>query len=437
MGDILRTLDLTPSRRMLEAQRVGAGDDIELVEELAGAGHWDNREVDEAEIAAFLAGGKPPVVAAPAAPAKPASPKPGVPSIQVPVSLSIKIERQFKYVEVEKVKIEGELKIAPVDDDGIVKGADVIGVSLDKGKLSPSKKFEVDLKKLKDLVLGDIASRSEKANVQVDPKLELKIGPDELNVALGVSVASGWYIGSTKFIAVAKEKDKDFQFASVQISPIGYQIEPRYVDFDGVKGKVSGKLTVALVLKPAWGTIAAELGAKVGRPVLTTIAEALTAEAAIVAGFVAGGAAQIFAYAKSVCEWQDVKGCARAAEAGWLSFRAGFGAVYGLRWNDGGVATLRRAGAEAATQFQQARLRASRERVRSETGRLPAGFDQDYLDELKAAVAKNPDGFGLWLQSNFRRQILDGFLKSYEAEHGDDYQFKPNYRALRTLLGVS
>lgn len=436
MGDILTKLGLTPSRRMLEAQRAAAGGDIEVVED--GGADWDDREVGEAEIAAFLAGGdgEPKAPAGPAA--KPAEAAPaGGPSITVPVSLSIKVERQFKYAQVEKVKVEGELKIAPADDGGgIVKSSDVLGVSLDKGKLSPAKKFEVDLKKLAALVLGDIESVGQDSKVQVDPKLEFKIGPDEVNVALGVSVACGWYIGSTKLVAVAKEKGKDLQFADVQVSPIGYQIQPRYVDFNGVKGKVSGKLTVALVLKPAWGTIAADVAQKVGRSVLTTIAEALTAEAAIAAGFVAAGAAQVFAYVKSVTEWQDVKACAAAAERGWLSFRAGFGAVYGLRWNDGGVAALRRAGADAATQFQQARLKATRERVRSEQGSLPAGFDADYLVALKEQVAKNPDAFGLWVEGNFRRGIVDGFLRAYQSEHHDDTQFKPNFRALRTLLGA-
>lgn len=432
MGDILGKLGLTPSRRMLEAQRAAAAE-IELVEE--GGGRWDDREVSEAEIEAFLAGGKPQRAAAPMPPAPPA----GGTAIAVPVSLSIKIERQFKYVEVEKIKIEGELKLAPAEDDGsAVKATDQLGVSLDKGKLAPARKVEVDLKKLKDLVLGDIESVGAKSAVQVEPKLECKIGSEEISVAIGVSVACGWYIGSTKFVALAKEKGKDLQFADVQVAPIGYQIQPRYVDFGGgMKGKVSGKLTLTVVLKPAWGTIAAELAQKVGRPVLTTFAEALTVEAAIAAGFVAGGVAQIFAYVKSVAEWQDVKACARAAENGWLSFRAGFGAVYGLRWNDGGAAALRACGADAATSFQQARLKATRERVRSEQGRLPASFDADYLAALKEQVAKNPDGLGLWVEKTFRRQIVDGFLKAYENEHRDDAQFKPNFRALRTLLGVA
>jgi hypothetical protein len=43
---------------------------------------------------------------------------------------------------------------------------------------------------------------------------------------------------------------------------------------------------------------------------------------------------------------------------------------------------------------------------------------------------------GLWIERNFRRQILEGFLQAYADEHRDDYQFKANDRALRTLLGV-
>lgn len=94
------------------------------------------------------------------------------------------------------------------------------------------------------------------------------------------------------------------------------------------------------------------------------------------------------------------------------------------------------AGTTAASQFQQARLKATRERVRSEQGSLPAGFDADYLVALKEQVAKNPDAFGLWVEGNFRRGIVDGFLRAYQSEHHDDTQFKPNFRALRTLLGA-
>lgn len=433
MGNLLKTLNLQLPLKM----RIAA---MEVVEE-GGDASWDNREVDEAEIAAFLAGGDP-APGKPGAPAKPVPAKPDEPpakagtSILVPVSLSIPIGKPFKYVEIEKLKIEGELKLEGVGEEGVVKTADVIGISLDKRKLSPSKKVEIDLKKLKELLLGEVAKSSAQSDVKVEPKLELKVGPGELNVALGVSVTSGWYTGSVKFVAVAKESGKDFEFANFNIAPIGFYVKPRDIELNGVKGKVSGKLTITVVLKPAWGAIGADIAQKVGRPVLTGLAQALTVEAAIVAGFVAAGAVQIFAYVKSVSEWKDVQACAKAAENGWLSFRSGFASVYGLGWADGGAAALRKSGIEAAAAFQQSRLKASRQRELAEHGRLPSNFDAVYLDVLKGEVAKNPDRFGLWVEGNFRRQILEGFLKAYEAEHGDDYQFKPNFRALRTLLGV-
>ena len=55
---------------------------------------------------------------------------------------------------------------------------------------------------------------------------------------------------------------------------------------------------------------------------------------------------------------------------------------------------------------------------------------------MKEVAAKNPDGLGIWIQRSFRGQILDGFLRAYAQEHGDDYMFEQNARALRTLLGV-
>lgn len=434
MGKLLQALNLRPPRHMREAALAGGADEIELVQ--TDEAVWDPREVSEDEAAAWIAGGG----ATPSRPAPPQEPSADAAAgsaLLIPVSLSVPIGKKFKYVEIEKLKIEGELKLAAIGTEGVLKSADVIGVSLDKGKLSPAKKFEIDLKKLKDLVLGDLQTHAQGTGLQVDAKLEVKVGPQELKVALGLGVSSGWYTGATKFVAVAKEQGKAFEFANFELQPIGCQVKPRPFEIAGAKGLVSGKLTVTLILKPAWGAIAVDVGQKVARPVLTTMAEVLTAELAITAGFVAGAAAQIFAYAKSVSEWQDVRACAQAAERGWLSFRAGFGAVYGVRWNDGGAATLRQAGAGAATALQQLRLKTARERVRSEHGRLPPDFDVDYLATLREKVAQNPDGLGLWVEKSFRRQILDGFLAAYEKEHRDDYQFKPNYRALRTLLGVA
>lgn len=443
MGSLLAALGLPPPKSRRLAAMAGQGD-MEMVED-KGA-RWIDREVDEREIAAFMAGatgridkpaantGVAPSKAPPAAP--PAAPQPAGTALQIPVSLSIKVGRKFKYVEVEKLKIEGELKFEDDGESGVVKTADVIGVSLDKGKLAPAKKVEIDLKKLKDLLLGQAQAENQNASVKVDPKLECKVGPGELSVALGISVSTGWYTGSAKFVAAAKESGKDWEFASFQVAPFGAQFKDKPIDLNGVKGKLSGKLTVGLVLKPAWGAIGADVAARIGRPVLTTLAEALTAEAAIAAGFVAGAAAQVFAYAKSVSEWRDVRDCAQAAEDGWLSFRAGFASAYGLKWADGGSAELHRQGAAAAAALLDARLATTRKQLLAERGALPAGFDAEWRATMKEVAAKNPDGLGMWVQRNFRRQILDGFLRAYAQEHADDYLYEQNARALRTLLGV-
>ena len=457
MGQLLAALHLPPlppkplrraaPRRSPKAEAVAAVAEpaMEMVED-KGA-RWVDREVDEQEIAAFMAGStgrmdKPaaPIrtgvtVAPPTAPA--AEPKqPAGTALLIPVSLSVKVGKTFKYVEIEKLKIEGELKFEDSGESGVVKAADVIGLSLDKRKLAPAKKIEIDLKKLKDLFLGQVHEESKNASVKVDPKLECKVGPGELSVALGISVSTGWYTGSAKLVAVAKESGKDWEFASFQVAPIGAQFKDKPIDLNGVKGKVSGKVTVVLVLKPVWGAIGADVAAKIGRPVLTTLAEALTAEAAIVAGFVAGAAAQVFAYAKSVSEWRDVRDCAQAAENGWLSFRAGFASAYGLRWEDGGAAELHKQGAAAAAALLDARLAATRKQLLAKRSALPADFDTEWRATMKEVAAKNPDGLGIWIQRNFRRQILEGFLRAYAQEHGDDYMFEQNARALRTLLGV-
>ena len=152
-----------------------------------------------------------------------------------PSLLSIKIGKKFKYVEIEKLKIEGELKFEDSGESGVVKAADVIGLSLDKGKVAPAKKVEIDLKKLKDLLLGQVHEESKNASVKVDPKLECKVGPGELSVALGISVSTGWYTGSAKLVAVAKESGKDWEFASFQVAPIGAQFKDKPVELNGVK----------------------------------------------------------------------------------------------------------------------------------------------------------------------------------------------------------
>lgn len=419
--------------------------ETELVED-KGA-RWVDREVDEKEIAAFMAGstGRLDKPAAPAdlAPAKPPTTVPAAEpappagsSLQIPVSLSIKVGKKFKYVEIEKLKIEGELKFEDAGQAGVVKTADVIGVSIDKRKLAPAKKVEIDLAKLKELLLGQVHEENKNATFKVDPKLECKVGPGELSVALGITVSTDHYTGSAKFVAVAKESGKDWEFASVQVAPFGAQFKDKPVELNGVKGKVSGKLAVGVVIKPEWGAIGVDVATRVGRPVLTAAAEALTAEAAIVAGFVAGAAATVFAYAKSVSEWRDVRDCALAAEKGWMSFRAGFASAYGLKWAGGGVAELRKQGAAAAKALLDARLATSRKRALAEHGALPAGFDAEWRATMKEVAMKNPDGLGMWIQKNFRRQIFDGFFQAYAQAHSDDYMFEQNARALRTLLGV-
>jgi len=442
---LLAVLHLPPPKSVRYAATAELRE-MEMVDDRGG--RWVDREVDESEIAAFLAGasgridkpaaakGRSEPARAPAAASTETPAQPAGSALQIPVSLSIKIGKKFKYVEVEKLKIEGELKFEDSGEAGVVKTADVIGLSLDKGKLAPAKKVEIDLKKLKDLLLGQAHEENKNATLKVDPKLECKVGPGELNVALGVSVSTGWYTGSAKFVAAAKESGKDWEFANFQVAPFGAQFKDKPIELNGVKGKLSGKLTVGLVLKPEWGAIGVDVAAKVGRPVATALAEALTAEAAIAAGFVAGAAAQVFAYAKSVSEWRDVRDCAQAAENGWLSFRAGFASAYGLKWEDGGAAELHQQGAAAAGALLAARLATTRKQLLAERGALPAGFDAEWHATMKEVAGKNPDGLGMWIQRNFRRQILDGFLKAYAQEHGDDYMFEQNARALRTLLGV-
>ena len=445
MGSLLRTLGLKPPKSLRLGATAGPRE-IEMVED-KGA-RWVDREVDEREIAAFMAGSSgridkaaankhpdPTKAPAPTLPAAPA-PQPAGTAAQISLSFSTKIGKKFKYVEIEKLKIEGELKFEATGESGAAKTTDVLGVSLDKGKLAPTKKFEIDLKRVKELLLGQVHEESKNASIKVDPKLECKLGPGELNVALGISVSTGWYTGSVKLVAVAKESDKDWEFANFQVAPIGAQFKDKPIDLNGVQGKVSGKITVGLVLKPEWGAIGADVAAKIGRPVLTTLAEALTVESAIAAGFIAGAAAQVFAYAKSVSEWRDVRDCAQAAENGWLSFRSGFASAYGLKWEDGGAGELHKQGAATAAALLDARLATTRKQLLAERGALPADFDAEWRETMREVAVKNPDGLGMWIQRNFRRQILDGFLQAYAQEHGDDYLFEQNARALRTLLGV-
>jgi hypothetical protein len=350
----------------------------------------------------------------------------------VPVSLTVKIGKRFKYVEIDSVKIVGELKATPAGDAGIVQVTGGVEGKIGK-KAVPATKVEVDLVALKELLLGDLETSSAASDWDVNAKLELKVSSEDANVGLGISVSNGWYTGSTKFTAVAWKKGEDLEFASFDLSPIGYQVR-RTVELGGRKFDVTGKITVVIVLKPVWSAIAQELTLKAGRRVLTSAAEAVTMEAAVIAGFAAGAAAQIFALVKSTLEWQDVKACAKAAEDGWLSFLSGFCSVYGVKWGDGGVAALRQAGIEAGTAHQQSRLMASREQAMAEGKKLPADFDEEYLRVLKENVS--PDGLAGWVQRNFRHRVILGFLKAYQKEHGDDYMFKKNFRALKTMLGV-
>lgn len=455
MGQLFAALRLRPPKSMLVAATAEARE-MELVEDRGG--RWVDREVDEAEVAAFMAGAtgtvarppvrtgtvaRPPVRSGGSVPPQPADdappaepPKPAGSALQIPVSLSIELKKTFKYLELEKLKIEGELKFEAEGEKGVVKTADVLGVALDKGKLAPSKKVEVDLKKLKDLLLGQVTQDAKDARVQVEPKLECKIGPGELNVALSISVSIGAYAAALKFVAVGKEAGKEMKFASFQVSPGGLQFKDKKIEVAGTKGKLSGKLLVGVVVKPAWGAIGAEVATKVGRPVSTTLVQALTAETAIAAGFVAGAVAQVFAYAKSVSEWRDVRDAAQAAECGWQSFYAGFGSAYGLKWRGGGVAGLYKEGAAAAKALLDARLQTTRREIAAERGALPAGFDAEWTKTMRDIAAKNPDGLGRWIERNFRRQILDGFVRAWVQEHADDTMFETNHRALRTLLGI-
>ena len=400
---------------------------------------WDNREVSEDEGDAWIAGGggvpnpttqlkKPKEGGDP--PAKGGSGG----TLLIPVSLSIPVGKKYKYVELEKIKIEGELKLAHPGDPGVVNNPGVIGVPISKKTIAPGKKYEVDLQKLKDLVMGDLEKSSQQSSVKVTPKLEFKITTEDANVAVGINITNGWYTFSTKFVAVAKDKGKAFEFAKVDVSPFGCQLKPREFELGGIKGMVSGKITVTLVLKPAWDVIAAELGEKIGRPVLNTLATVLTAEVAIAAGFTAIAAAQIFAFVKSVSEIQDIKAWHAAADKGWESFRSGYCSVYGVKVPDGGAGDWRRAGVQAGDSDLKKRLENSRKRYEAGGGKWDATVEREVVDMTKADLDRNK--LLLLVEKNHRRAVVKNFLDAYEQGHHDDYQFDINLRALRTRLGA-
>ena len=86
----------------------------------------------------------------------------------MPVSFSIPIKKGNKDVTIDSIKIEGELTLTTAGDAGVAQASDEVGVSVDKKKLVPAKKFEVDLGKLKELVLGDIEQRSQPSDWTLD-----------------------------------------------------------------------------------------------------------------------------------------------------------------------------------------------------------------------------------------------------------------------------
>jgi len=354
-------------------------------------------------------------------------------SLTIPISLTVPIGKGCKYITVEKMKIEGSLKLAPLEGSGVVDDGSVVELPVDK-PVAPGKKFEVDLKKLKELVLGDLKNSSEKAKVDFDTKLECKITTEKANVSIGISVSSGWYRGSTKFVAVSKEKGKDFQFADFDVEPISYYLKPREVEFAGEKGTVSGRLSMTFVLTPAWRAIAAEIGQKVARPVLTAAAEVLTIDAAIASAFILLAGSQIFVFVKSASEWEDVKKCAQAAENGWLSFLSGFCSAYSVGWPDGGVANLRQVGLQAGIEDRKRRLKAARAFHESEGGEWSAKKESEVLATWILRASRDRDGLARQVVTTYRAGIMKRFLAAYEQEHGDDYQFESNFRALKALI---
>ena len=265
-------------------------------------------------------------------------------------------------------------------------------------------------------------------------KLECEVSTEEVNVSISISVTNGWYKGSTKLVALAKSKGKEMQFANFSFSPISYPISKRPIELGGMKGTVSGKITVTLALTPNWKGIAADLAAKIGRPVLSTLASVGTAQLAIAAGFTAIAAAQVFAFVKSVSDIQDIKAWHDAADKGWESFRSGYCSVYGVNVPDGGSGDWRRAGVQAGDSDLKRRLENARKKYEENGGKWDAATEREVVAMTKADLNKNK--LLLLVEKNHRRAVVKNFLDAYEQGHHDDWQFDTNLRALRARLGA-
>jgi hypothetical protein len=144
--------------------------------------------------------------------------------------------------------------------------------------------------------------------------------------------------------------DAPFKVLGIKWSPLITTVGPIEIPLtDGTKAVFKGKMSVAFEAEPNWAKILARVGEWVGRRAVVAegaavaggtgaaatgtgaVAAVGAGELIIAGGFVAAGAAVIYAYYRSAQEIENLKDLQRGADAGWDDFYGGFLSAIGIK----------------------------------------------------------------------------------------------------------
>jgi hypothetical protein len=279
----------------------------------------------------------------------------------------IKYERQLGYLKVRKATVEfnGKVDFKSDGQKELVIGAfGALATKPGERVGGAGDRLETTLVKGADKETG--VSGKVTGGVELGGQNRTKDAGDAASTAsgmkreiyIGAQVAWGPIAQELKLVVIGHDETKSgtdqFTILGLKWSPIVVQGEFELPVSDGTKVKFVGSVKLTIEAEPDWPKIMARLGEMVGRQVAveagaitaggaaatgagagaaeaTTVAGgAAVGELVIAGGFVAIGAALVYAYFKSVEEIEDHKALQHGAKAGVADFCGGYLAHLGI-----------------------------------------------------------------------------------------------------------
>jgi hypothetical protein len=281
-------------------------------------------------------------------------------------------------------------------------------------------------------------------------KLELSTTIEWGWVSAAKGPAAG-YVGEAKLFCSFDTVKGELRIGGVKFSPVGIQGEFPIPLSDGTQVTLKGKALLSGDIQPNWGAIAERLGLEVGTEAAVTVGGGVAAGEAIAAGFAAvtvgevvvltgavtGTAALLYAYYRSVKDWEDIKEVKSVADQASADLRAGFVSAFGIPDKGGGA--LFDKGAELARTLSRKRAENMVKgwEARNPGQRSPFTVDQaeQFTRERIAASAELTKGLRAYAFGAFDEWVRAEFYRQWVHQHKGEIMQPHNDPYARALLG--